>query len=75
MNWDSIQQNWSELRNRLMGDWSVRRDDGHSRRHCEEYLRRHCGVRREEACRDRRDWIRDPGVLDDWNDTRSILDM
>jgi hypothetical protein len=23
----------------------------------------------------RRDWIRDPGVLDDWNDTRSILDM
>ena len=75
MNWNSIQENWSELRGRVMGHWNARSDDEHSRRHCEEYLRQHCGAPREEACRHRRDWINDPGVLDDWNDTRSILDM
>lgn len=75
MTWDSIQQNWSELRGRLMGHRSDHADDERSRRHCENYLRKHCGAAPEEACRDRRDWIRDPGVLDDWNDTRSILDM
>jgi hypothetical protein len=33
------------------------------------------GITKQEACRCASEWIKDPGVLDDWNDTRSILDM
>lgn len=73
MNWNSVQENWNALRGSMTGQWSAQ--SARSHRDCETYLRECCGVPREEACRKRRDWIKDPGVLDDWNDTRSILDM
>ena len=74
MNWNSIQENWNVLQGRVIGHWSEGADCERTDRDCEQYLRQH-GVARDEACRKRRDWIKDPGVLDDWNDTRSILDM
>ena len=33
------------------------------------------GISKAEADRCVGDWIKEPGVLDDWNDTRAILDM
>ena len=74
MIWNSIQSNWNVLQGRVLGRWSSSADDERMHLDCERYLREH-GIPREEACRKRRDWIKDPGVLDDWNDTRSILDM
>jgi hypothetical protein len=71
MIWDTIQRNWNELQGRVLGQ----RSSADERRNCNEYLRRKCDVSPEEACRDKREWMKDPGVLDDWNDTRSILDM
>ncbi len=76
MTWNSIRGTWSAL---LRG-FFARQDHpaeglpgpggrGH------RYLRGCCDVSSREAGRRQKDWIRDPGVLDDWNDTRSILDM
>ena len=74
MIWNSIQENWNALQGRVFGHWSTGADDDRTHRDCEQYLREQ-GVPREEARRKRKDWIKDKGVLDDWNDTRSILDM
>ena len=74
MIWNSIQENWNALQGRVLGHWSTTADDERAHRGCDEYLRAH-GVSREEACRKQSDWIKDPGVLDDWNDTRSMLDL
>ena len=74
MNWKSIRETWNALRGRtigLKGATASRKTGCHRSR----YLHEHCRVSRDEANRGMRDWIKDPGVLDDWNDTRSILDM
>jgi len=77
MNWFSLQENWSDLRCRLRGRWSGLKA-GHadsSRDRSDAVFCRRYGIPKNEARRKKRDWIKDPGVLDDWNDTRSILDM
>jgi uncharacterized protein YjbJ (UPF0337 family) len=38
-------------------------------------MQKRYGISNEEARRRVNEWIREPGVLDDWNDTRSILDL
>jgi hypothetical protein len=78
MNWKSIGESWNALRGRVTTRRGTTNEDGVSgksgfRRN--GYLHEHCQVSRDEANRRMRDWIKDPGVLDDWNDTRSILDM
>jgi len=79
MNWQRIQRGWSGLHCRISAAWakalgrdiaSVRVCDALSSRKQDRY-----GISRKEANRCAAEWIRDPGVLDDWNDTRSILDM
>ncbi len=37
-------------------------------------MRKRYGLSKEEVVR-ACEWLHEPGVLDDWNDTRSILDM
>jgi hypothetical protein len=76
MNWRNIQNSWNSFRGSLPSLWSRSAHDGrHARLRRSEYLCKRCGISKEEANRRTRDWIKDPGVLDDWNDTRSILDM
>ena len=77
MSWSSVQQSWNDLRGRLGAPWGLRSDDesGKARARRKDYLCKRCGVSKDEANRKMHDWIKDPGVLDDWNDTRSILDM
>jgi hypothetical protein len=76
MNWKMFQETWNALRGRPAADESAiagaSRKTGCGR---STYLHEHCRVSNDEANRRKRDWMRDPGVLDDWNDTRSILDM
>ena len=77
MNWFSLQGNWSDLRCRLRARWSggTARHEDPRRDRCDADFCRRYGIPKHEARRRKRDWIKDPGVLDDWNDTRSILDM
>ena len=77
MNWSSIPQSWNEFRGRLMPRWGTLSPNefGKARIRREAYFCERCGISKDEANRKMQDWIKDPGVLDDWNDTRSILDM
>jgi hypothetical protein len=79
MNWQRIHETWSGLHCKVTGHWqnAISADlsqswvcDALSREEQARY-----GISREEAHRCVGEWINDPGVLDDWNDTRSILDM
>ena len=76
MNWKSFRETWNALRGRWIAP-KVAPPLASGKAGCRRstYLHEHCRVSRDEANRGMRDWIRDPGVLDDWNDTRSILDM
>ena len=77
MNWFTIQRSWSAFRGRLKAPWGRLANNSRSkaRGRRRQYLCKRCGISGDEANRRMRDWIKDPGVLDDWNDTRSILDM
>ena len=76
MNWCNFLNSLNSLRGRLAAAWSrLPYDPRRARLRRSDYFRKRCGVSKEEANRRTRDWIKDPGVLDDWNDTRSILDM
>jgi hypothetical protein len=76
MNWKSFREDWSALVARMgRGAPTSRASAKTVGRPRSRYLHEHCRLSRDEANRRMRDWIKDPGVLDDWNDTRSILDM
>lgn len=76
MNLHSIQENWGGLFGRVKAQWEKLTDDDYGdSRHHEEVLCGRYGLCRKEAKRSKEEWMKDPGVLDDWNDTRSILDM
>jgi hypothetical protein len=75
-----IEGAWRAIRDRLKARGkglvaSVRLKAACRRREKEACMQERYGVSKEEARRRKRDWIREPGVLDDWNDTRSILDL
>jgi hypothetical protein len=72
MIWCNVQRSWHALWGRLVAPQNKSKG---ARLRRGEYLRKSCGISKEEANRRMKDWIREPGVLDDWNDTRSILDM
>ena len=76
MNWKMFQETWNALRGRSAADKGANAGaSGKAGCRRSTYLHEHCRVSTDEANRRKRDWIKDPGVLDDWNDTRSILDM
>ena len=77
MNWNSFRETWDALGRRLVARTGAPVGSASGKARCRRntYLHEHCRVSTDEANRRRRDWIKDPGVLDDWNDTRSILDM
>ncbi len=80
MNWDSIQESWKQIRGRVTAQWGPSGNDvrGMTKGRREQLCGRTCqryGISKEEANRHIDGWIKEPGALDDWNDTRSILDM
>jgi uncharacterized protein YjbJ (UPF0337 family) len=80
MTWDRIEGNWKEFKGRVKEHWGDLSDDDLAvvegrREELAGRIQRRYGIAREEADRQIEDWLREPGVLDDWNDRRAILDM
>ena len=80
MSWNVIEANWKQFRGRIKEKWSELSDhdlDAIDGRRDELALRiqQRYVIEKEKAHREIEDWMREPGVLDDWNDTRPILDM
>jgi uncharacterized protein YjbJ (UPF0337 family) len=80
MNWDRIEGNWKQVAGSVKERWGELTDDDLQRiegrrEQLVGRLQERYGVAREEADRQIDDWIKEPGVLDDWNDKRPILDM
>ena len=80
MTWDRIEGNWKEFKGRVKEHWGDLSDDDLAvvegrREELAGRIERRYGIAREEADRQIEDWLREPGVLDDWNDRRAILDM
>ena len=76
MKWTFLHRSWSDLTALISPPWSKLHQE---RRKAKENERanyfRSCGICPSEARRRKREWMKEPGALDDWNDTRSILDM
>ena len=77
MNWDIIQGNWKQFQGRVKGQWGRLTDDDLSqiaglREELAGRIQARYGIAKEEAQRQIDDWIKEPGVLDDWNDRRAI---
>lgn len=80
MSWNVIEANWKQFRGRIKEKWTELSDhdlDTIDGRRDELALRiqQRYAIEKERAHREIEDWMREPGVLDDWNDTRPILDM
>jgi len=77
MSWDLIQENWKQLRGRVLAQWDKLTEDdldqiGGEGDKLSDYVRTRYGIPKSEADKQVSEWIREPGVLDDWNDRRSI---
>jgi uncharacterized protein YjbJ (UPF0337 family) len=80
MSWDGFEKGWNEIRSLIASRWDKLTEEdvaaiGGRREELSQRLQKRYGFSAEEAERQMNDWIRDPGVLDDWNDRRPILDM
>ena len=80
MNWDRIEGNWKQLAGSVKTKWGKLTDDDLAvvegqRDKLAGKIQERYGIAREVAHREIEDWMREPGVLDDWNDNRPILDM
>lgn len=77
MNWDWIEGNWKLLQGRAKQQWGKLTDDDLTEiagKHDElaGRIQARYGVAKEEAHKQIGDWLKEPGVLDDWNDRRAI---
>jgi uncharacterized protein YjbJ (UPF0337 family) len=80
MHWDVIEGNWKQFRGRVKEKWSERSEDdleaiNGRRDELAQRIQKRYAVEKSKAHREIEDWMREPGVLDDWNDRRPILDM
>lgn len=80
MSWDRIAADWQHFVGRAKLRWRDLTDDelaevNGRRDELSARIARRYALAQEEADRQIDDWLREPGVLDDWNDRRSILDM
>jgi uncharacterized protein YjbJ (UPF0337 family) len=79
MNANHIDAAWREFRGVLKARWGMIVGDTESltagrREAAIARMQKRYGLSRDEA-EHAGDFLHEPGVLDDWNDTRSILDM
>jgi uncharacterized protein YjbJ (UPF0337 family) len=80
MSWDRIEKDWSLFEKRAKTRWDKLTDSdwegvSGSRDALAERIRLRYGVEKDRADREIEEWMKEPGVLDDWNDRRPILDM
>jgi uncharacterized protein YjbJ (UPF0337 family) len=78
--WDRIAADWSQFSGRARARWSDLSDDDleairGDRGELGARIARRYALEKEEADKQIDDWLKEPGVLDDWNDRRPILDM
>jgi uncharacterized protein YjbJ (UPF0337 family) len=80
MSWDLIEANWKQVVGRVRQRWDKLTDDDLStvegrREKLAARIQERYGIASHEADGEIEEWMREPGVLDDWNDRRAILDM
>jgi uncharacterized protein YjbJ (UPF0337 family) len=80
MTWKAIEAKWSDFRPSVKARWGKLTDgdlDAIAGRREELTARIQQRYEIEKAAADGEieEWMREPGVLDDWNDRRPILDM
>ena len=80
MTWDHIEGSWHQLRGKARERWGeLFGHDADVAEGCREQLagriKERYAIEKSCARRRKKSWMKEPGALDDWNDTRSILDM
>ena len=80
MSWERIEANWSRIGGQARKRWAELTEEelaavGGRREQLSGWLQRRYGFSPADAEREIDEWIKEPGVLDDWNDRRAILDM
>jgi uncharacterized protein YjbJ (UPF0337 family) len=80
MNWDRIEGNWKQVKGKVKERWGELTDDeldriAGKREQLVGRLQERYGIALEDAQHQVDTWLKEPGVLDDWNDNRAILDM
>ena len=80
MSWDVVQDNWKQFRDKARTQWGklteedLKEIEGR-REELAGRIQKRYGLEKAAAQSAIDDWMREPGVLDDWNDRRPILDM
>jgi uncharacterized protein YjbJ (UPF0337 family) len=80
MDWERVEGNWLQLKGKAKKQWGKLTDNdldviaGREEELAGRIQERY-GIEKAEAQRQIADWMKEPGVLDDWNDTKPILDM
>ncbi|HWT29591.1 MAG TPA: CsbD family protein [Propylenella sp.] len=80
MSWDRVEAGWKQLKANVQRQWGRLTDDdvdsiGGRREELAARIQERYAIEKAEADRQIEDWLKEPGVLDDWNDRRAILDM
>jgi uncharacterized protein YjbJ (UPF0337 family) len=80
MAWDRIEGNWKQFKGTVQKQWGKLTDDdldviAGRQEELAGRIQQRYGIEKDEAHRQISEWMKEPGVLDDWNDTRPILDM
>ncbi len=80
MAWEAVEGNWSRFRPRVQAKWGKLSEDdldaiAGRREELSARIQQRYEIEKGTADGEIEDWMREPGVLDDWNDRRPILDM
>jgi uncharacterized protein YjbJ (UPF0337 family) len=80
MDWDRVEGNWTQFRAKVQKQWSKLTEEdleeaAGRREELAARIQKRYGLEKAAANREIEDWMKEPGVLDDWNDRRPILDM
>ena len=77
MSWDKVSGDWPKFTGRFKKTWNQLSDNELAssrgdRVELAALLQQRYGLSSEDAAKRMDDWLREPGVLDDWNDRRPI---
>jgi uncharacterized protein YjbJ (UPF0337 family) len=80
VSWESIEGDWPRFVGKAKHRWADVTDEEWamvrgSREAFASRLQERYAIAKDEADRQIDEWMKEPGVLDDWNDRRPILDM
>jgi uncharacterized protein YjbJ (UPF0337 family) len=80
LSWDRVEAGWKQLKGKVQKQWGKLTDDDFDviagrREELAGRIQERYAIEKAEADRQIEDWLKEPGVLDDWNDRRAILDM